>query len=538
MADENAHSASEDEDESSTSDNDDDNSEPSVELLVTGRTKRAGAGSRIQKLIEQEEDELAEYIKKNADDVDSEEDIDFVGDEDEAISDAELDSSSDDEDQGPSKVDDDLEGEKQLRKQERAEKQRKRKTQAGFQAPSTVRKKTRVDANAALPSILPTTPAPKPKPKKKADRVSWIPNVDEGAVRSSSRKQTVKNKETIHLRMAEKEKQRLKQTKHMEEAERKRRAAKAPPMTQAERMAEAARVERKNAKSLNRWEESERKRAELQKAKLEALHTRQLQGPVITWWSGLARWVNGRLSQVGIREIRDAEKHAEARKAGHTSNDHTGNGPVGNGHTSNDHMRTGHTGNDHTSNGAPHSHPANGFSPLENPVGFTVMQTQPNPVFQDAVEPPPLEHIDPPIHPGFEPTQGLGLLDGIHYYASLPPQTDISNGTDHGHPPPSTEEQYPLESQDQMGPDPIEHPAAFVEKATSPIRPEPVLVIPPQPPLGPMIELASRSLVALRNIDNSVMNIPELQNSVLLKKRNNKLQSEYYNEATKATISS
>lgn len=535
MADEDAHSASEDEDESSTSDSDDNNSEPFVELLVTGRTKRAGAGNRIQKLIEQEEDELAEYIKKNADDVDSEEDVDFVGDENEAISDAELDSSSDDEDQGPSKVDDDLEGEKQLRKQERAEKQRKRKTQAGFQAPSTVRKKTRVDSNGAIPSILPTTPAPKPKPKK-ADRVSWIPNVDEGAVRSSSRKQTVKNKETIHLRMAEKEKQRLKQTKHMEEAERKRRAAKAPPMTQAERMAEAARIERKNAKSLNRWEESERKRAEVQKAKLEALHTRQLQGPVITWWSGLARWVNGRLTQVGIREIRDAEKHAEAHKTGHTvngntSNDHKGNDHMSNGHSSTDHIKDGHMGNDHIGNGLPHSHSGKGLSPVENHEGSNnVTQTQPTPVYQDVDAPPPLEHIDPPIHPGFEPTPGLGLLDGIHYYASLPPQTDISNGTDHGHPPPSTEGQFPLESHDHMGPDPIEHPAAFVEKATSPIRPEPVLVIPPQPPPGPMLELASRSLVALRNIDNNGMNVPELQNSVLLKKRNNKLQSEYYNE--------
>ena len=243
MAEDDARSVSdEDKDGSSTMDSDDEESEPSVELLVTGRAKRAGAGNRIQKLIEQEEDELAEYIKKNADDVDSEEDIDFVGDEDEAVSDAELDSSSDDEDQGPSKADDDLEGEKQLRKQERAEKQKKRKAQAGLQAPGPLRKKARTDVNGTVASMLPATPAP--RPKKKAERVSWIPTVDEGAVRSSSRKQTVKNKETIHLRMAEKEKQRIKQMKHMEEAERKRQAAKAPPMTQAERIAEAARVER------------------------------------------------------------------------------------------------------------------------------------------------------------------------------------------------------------------------------------------------------------------------------------------------------
>ena len=256
MPDDSAHStSSEAEDDSLAADSDVD-SEPSVELLVTSRAKRAGAGNRIRNLIEQEEDELAEYFNKNAEDIASDEDIDFEGDENEAASDAELDTSSDEEDRGPSKADDDLEGEKQLQKQERAEKQRKRKAGAGFTSGGATRKKTKFD-QTPIAATQPTTPAP--KPKKKSERVSWIPATDEGPVRSSSRKQTVQNKEAIHLRMAEKEKQRVKQMKHMEEAERKRQAAKAPPMTQAERMAEAARTERKNAKSLNRWEESERK---------------------------------------------------------------------------------------------------------------------------------------------------------------------------------------------------------------------------------------------------------------------------------------
>jgi vacuolar protein sorting-associated protein 72 len=72
-------------------------------------------------------------------------------------------------------------------------------------------------------------------------------------------------------------------------------------MTQADRLVEAERTERKNSKSLNRWEETEKKRSEEQKARLAALHNRQLEGPVITWWSGLAKWVNGKLAHVGGR---------------------------------------------------------------------------------------------------------------------------------------------------------------------------------------------------------------------------------------------
>lgn len=490
MPDDSAHStSSEAEDDSSAADSDVD-SEPSVELLVTSRTKRAGAGNRIQKLIEQEEDELAEYFNKNAEDIASDEDVDFEGDENEAASDAELDTSSDEEDQGPSKADDDLEGEKQLQKQERAEKLRKRKAGAGpgFKPAGAMRKKTKIDPSSII-ATQPTTPAP--KPKKKSERVSWIPTTDEGPVRSSSRKQTVQNKETIHQRMAEKEKQRIKQMKHMEDAERKRQAAKAPPMTQAERMAEAARIERKNAKSLNRWEESERKRAEAQKAKLDALHNRQLQGPVIAWWSGLSRWVNGKLSQVGVREIREVEEPKEVRISDAVINT---NGQCG-------------------------------LPPSDHSISTAATQNQLSTSTHHVADTPRLDNGPRPTAANYEPTPGLGFLDGIHYYASLPPQPVNSVNKD-TEPPFSTSDQGSLQHPEQIGPDPIEHPAAFVEKSSSPLRLEPVVPIPREIPQMPMIEYASRSLVALRNIDSNALNLPELQSSVLLKKKPVKMQSE------------
>lgn len=495
MPDDSAQSASSEGEDDSASPESDGESDHSVELLVTSRPKRAGAGSNIQKLIQQEEeDPLAEYFNKSTEDVDSEEDIDFEGDEDEAASDAQLDTSSDDEEQGPSKADDDLEGEKQLRKQERAEKQKKRKAVAGIQTTGAARKKAKIDPTPVT-TAQPVTPAP--KPKKKSERVSWISKTDEGPVRSSSRKQTMQNKEAIHLRMVEKEKQRVKQMKHMEEAERKRQAAKAPPMTQAERMIEAARTERKNAKSLNRWEESERQRAEAQKAKLEALHNRQLQGPIITLWSGLTRWVNGKLGQVGVREIRQVE------------NDTTGKG--------------GQSGNTDINTTL-----GNGPSPSKNyeeSIDAAPTHTHATTSIQHSAESTQPENAKQLINSGPEHTPGLGLLDGIHYYASLPPQTENSVITGDGQPPSSTEAHLSLGQSEQTEPDPIEHPAAFVEKSSSPLRLEPIKSIPRPIPPGPMVEIASRTFVALRNLDNNALNLPELQNSILLKKRPTKIQS-------------
>ncbi|KAJ9649142.1 hypothetical protein H2198_010943, partial [Neophaeococcomyces mojaviensis] len=56
-------------------------------------------------------------------------------------------------------------------------------------------------------------------------------------------------------------------------------------MTQADRLAEAERIERKNAKSLNRWETMEKRRAEEQAARLAALKERKLEGAVVTFYS-------------------------------------------------------------------------------------------------------------------------------------------------------------------------------------------------------------------------------------------------------------
>lgn len=204
-----------------------------------------------------------------------------------------MDSSDDDEDQGPPAPGaEELDGEKELLRKERQERGKKRKNDhlpKGFQA-----KRVKIDPLA--PAASKKTP---PRPKKKSERASWIPTVDDAPVRVSHRSTTMDAKERLYKEMEERERKRLKQLANMERAAAKKAALKKPEKTQEDRLAEAARIEKANAKSLNRWEEAERIREEEARARLEALHNRKMEGPVITWWSGKATYVGDKLKQVG-----------------------------------------------------------------------------------------------------------------------------------------------------------------------------------------------------------------------------------------------
>jgi vacuolar protein sorting-associated protein 72 len=204
-----------------------------------------------------------------------------------------LDSSSDDEDdQGPNAQVDDLEGERQLAKEEKEEKRKKRaREDLRYRITS---KKVKID-----PTATPKAPTPASRPRKKSERVSWIPTPDEGPTRSSSRRQTMQNKELTHARLKDSEEKRIRLIATMEEAAKRKAKNKPKELTQAERLAEAERVERLNSKSLNRWEEMEKRKAEERRAKIEALQNRRLEGPVISYWSGVATWADGRLTRVG-----------------------------------------------------------------------------------------------------------------------------------------------------------------------------------------------------------------------------------------------
>ncbi|RGP63079.1 vacuolar sorting-associated 72 like [Fusarium sporotrichioides] len=256
-------------------------SEGTVEWLATTRERRSTAGNRMKSMLANEEPDSDLELLFAEDENDQ-----GFSEVDENGSDVQMDSSDDEDDNGNN--DDDLEGEKELEKQakERRAAQRKRKAQEAI--PAKFRKKVRIDPTTRTPSA-PTRPAP--RPKKKSERTSWLPSAADLPTRASSRQTTRLSKEQLHQQMVEREERRIKQLAQMQKKAAKLEAMKKPPMTQEERLREAAIVEKRNSKSLNRWEEAEKQREEERRAKLAALHNRTLKGPVITFWSGIGEWM-------------------------------------------------------------------------------------------------------------------------------------------------------------------------------------------------------------------------------------------------------
>ncbi|PWY62921.1 signal transducer [Aspergillus eucalypticola CBS 122712] len=279
--------------------------EAPVESLIQGRAKRSTAGLHMSALLDAAaDDDLALLFEEVEDDNEFAMDVEEEGGEED---DMRFESSSDDEDdQGPESRADDMEGEEQVQKEERQEKKKKRaREDLRFKIAS---KKVKID-----PTAVSTVPAP--RPKKKSERISWIPTPEEGPTRSSSRRQTMQNKELTHARLKDSEEKRIRLIATMEEAAKRKAQFKPKEMTQAERLAEAERVERHNSKSLNRWEEMEKRKAEERRAKIEALQNRRLEGPVMSYWSGIATWVNGRLTRIGKVDVTaKPEKEDTTRK--------------------------------------------------------------------------------------------------------------------------------------------------------------------------------------------------------------------------------
>lgn len=273
-----------------------------TEWLATTRQRRSTAGNRMKSMLANEEPD-SDLELLFAEDDDDQGFSDVEGD----ASDVQMDSSSDDEDDNNNAADGgDLEGEKELERQakERRAAQRKRKAQDAI--PAKFRKKVRID---------PSTPAaPAPRPKKKSERASWLPSPADLPTRASSRQTTRMSKEQLHQQMVEREARRLKQLAQMQKKAAKLDAMKKPPMTQEERLAEAAIVEKRNSKSLNRWEEAEKQREEERRAKLAALNNRTLKGPVITFWSGVREWQDALGQHVTMVEEKPKKKREKAEK--------------------------------------------------------------------------------------------------------------------------------------------------------------------------------------------------------------------------------
>ncbi|KAK3380242.1 YL1 nuclear protein-domain-containing protein [Lasiosphaeria ovina] len=344
-------SSDETDNDNKTNNNDDDDGdsdtggEPQqIEWLATTRAKRSTAGNRLKAMLANEkplaavddEDDLELLFAEDEDDAG------FTDDAKEDASDVQMDSSSDEEDQGGA-ADDDLEGEKELERQAREKKLAQRKRKANEAIPEKFRKRVRIKppptaAGSASPSSatpVPSNPRPSnPRPKKKSERLSWLPSTNDKPVRASERQTTKESKEQLLQKMVEDEVKRKKTQENAEKNAKRQEASKKPPMTQAERMQEAALVEKRNSKSLNRWEVAEKQREEERLRKIAALNNRKLDGPVVTFWSGIQKLEEGQQKHVGNlvsmeekapRKKRQpagatlAAREAEKAKAGDTS---------------------------------------------------------------------------------------------------------------------------------------------------------------------------------------------------------------------------
>lgn len=277
----------EDEDEEEESDG-----EP---YLAVTRERRANAGNRMSRLLqlaeaEQETEEYGEIFQEAANDQEFEE-------EDENDEDVNMESSSE-EDEAEGEQDEEA-AEKEFKRQEKRENAKKQKRQSLLQ--QMMKKRTNAAAASAVAAAVPgTSPSiTPPRPKKKSERVSWLPEDEQQATRASSRKLAVINKQATVQRLKEKEKHRLRTVEIMKAAEQRKEAAKPKAMTQADRLAEAARIERENSRSVRKWEEIEKRKEEERKAKIAASKNRKLEGPVISYWSGPALWVGDRRTHVG-----------------------------------------------------------------------------------------------------------------------------------------------------------------------------------------------------------------------------------------------
>ncbi|KAK3718519.1 hypothetical protein LTR37_005023 [Vermiconidia calcicola] len=285
--------------------------------LIATRAKRATAGNlyatlranlddeELQKelLAEDEEEDAADYEGSDKD----------AGDDDDA-----LESSSDEEDAGPPKdYEEDLEGEKALKKQERAEAKKKRKVQEAKLKLPAWRQQQKKKVKLADDVKAEDGTAPE-RPKKKSERSNWLPTAVDAPIRQSGRSLAVANREVVHANLKQSAQRSEKQRRIMKNAaEREVTKRRMTDLSQEDRLKKCERIERETAKEFGRWEREEAERQRLREEALAAKRNRGLDGPVIRHWSGSVLWEGERIMvrRVGhgsrkVEEIMDERRES------------------------------------------------------------------------------------------------------------------------------------------------------------------------------------------------------------------------------------
>ncbi|KAK0287847.1 hypothetical protein LTR91_022260 [Friedmanniomyces endolithicus] len=281
--------------------------------LIATRAKRSTAGNLYAALRPNLDDpEIRKELLADEDDDEGEydgSDAEAGGEEDEDA----LESSSSDDDAGPPQEGDaeDLQGEKELKKEERAKQLKKRKIQdARLKVPVWQQRK-----KVKLADDVKTEDGAPARPQKKSERSNWLPTEADAPKRQSHRSLAVQNREKTYAHAEQhrerSEKQKTVMKNHAERVVTKERRV----MTLSQRLEACAKIAKQTDKEFGRLEREEAERQKARDAQLAAKLRKNDDGSFVRHWSGSAVWRGEKMEErrvrhgsVRVEEIHDTEQ--------------------------------------------------------------------------------------------------------------------------------------------------------------------------------------------------------------------------------------
>lgn len=275
--------------------------------LIATREKRSTAGNLYASLLRDHLDD--DEIRKELLEEDEEDAADYEGSERDDEDDA-LESSSDEDDAGPPREGaEDLEGEKALKREERAEIRKKRKVQdARLKLPAWQKKNKRVK----LADDVKTEDGAADKPKKKSERSNWLPTPADAPTRQSGRALAVANREVTHANLKQSYERSEKQRRVMQNAaEREQTKKRMDDMSQKDRLEYCEKIAKQTDKEFGRWERDEAERQRLRDEALAAKRNKGFDVPFVRYWSGSVLWEGDRIK---VRRVEHGSKKVDEIK--------------------------------------------------------------------------------------------------------------------------------------------------------------------------------------------------------------------------------
>ncbi|KAI7475862.1 hypothetical protein KC357_g4859 [Hortaea werneckii] len=462
--------------------------------LVATRSKRSTAGNRYASLLANLDDEEVQkqLLVEDEDDVGEYEGSDR-DDEDEA-----LESSSEEDDAGPPKEgDEDFEGEKALKKEERAEIRKNRKAQdAKLKLPAWQKKSKKVK----LADDVKAEDGATSKPKKKSERANWLPTDADAPKRQSGRALAVANRESTHANLKQSYERSEKQRKVMKDAAERVQLKKRRELSQEQRMEMCSKIAKQTDKEFGRWEREEEERQKARDEQLAAKRKRGVEGPFVRHWTGSVMWEGDKIK---IKRMSHGSRKEEDKSGQNEAPLNVDKGPANEteANEASNNVDAQHVKESHTPMPLAQAH-----SPASLATGQTVPPADnPNSATSVVSAPPP----PPPPEPTAPSQAPSSWLQGIHDYAAQQPAQQQPQLTPYSVPtasaaaaptPPSAYPPPPA--------GPSQHPSTPMHQSWPPGSQKFSVDLPSAPPPAPPVqEQAQRSLIMLEEFE-------ELENAV------------------------